>query len=150
MAKNYSGRDMLFYVTEPTAPSVAATASDYTLVGLSTGVNINSSRNAIDKSNKDDGDESTFVAGRRNSTISGSCFWDHTSDTGQDHFQDAFESSNGTIYFLCTSTTNNDVEFHGSGIVTQKNLSFPDEGISQLDFEIQVSGALTEVTGTTT
>ena len=141
---------MLFYVTEPTAPSSATAASDYTLVGTSTDLNVNMSRNAMDKSNKDDGDESTFVAGRRNSTVSGTCYWDSTSDAGQDHFQDAFESAAGTIWFLATATATGEPEFHGSGIVTDKSLSFPDEGVAALSFTIQVSGALTEVAGTTT
>ena len=70
MAKNYSGRDLLLYA-KATAPSTATTATDYTLVGDLTDVSITRSRNAIDDSSKDDGDETSVIAGRRNNTVSG-------------------------------------------------------------------------------
>jgi hypothetical protein len=102
----------------------------------------------MDDSNKDDGDETSVIAGRRNNTISGTCNWDHTADAGQAMFTTAYNASNGLVYFLITSATSGDQEFHGSGVCTQADVSFPDEGISSLSFSVAVNGALTEVAGT--
>jgi len=149
-SKNYSGRALLLYATQAAAPAAAATASDYTLVGNVTDVSISRSRNTLDTSNKDDGDETSLISGRRSNTVSGSANWDHTSNAGQLMFTTALNAANGTIYFLVTSTATGEPEFHGSGVVTQADLSFPDEGISTLAFSVAVNGALTEVSGTTT
>lgn len=149
MAKNYSGRDFLLYAST-TAPSPAATASEYTLVGGIRNVDIQRARNAAETSSKDDGDESTFIGLRRNNTLSFDGVWDHTEDAGYTVLSDTYESDSGLVYFLATSTTTGDTEFHGSGILTQLDLSFPDEDISTYSAGIQVSGALTEATGTST
>jgi len=105
---------------------------------------VQSARAALETSTKDDGDESTFIGGRRNSTINGTAYFDRTEDTGQAVLQAAFESATGIIYFLITTDTAGDEEFYGSGVLTSKNISFPDESIMQLDFSIQVSGALNQ------
>lgn len=149
MAKNFSGRDFLLYLAT-SAPTDAAITTDYTSVAKLTNVTISSSRNAIDKSSKDDGDESTFIAGRRNTTISGSAIFDHTSDAGQAMVTTAFEAADGTVYFLATTSTVGDQEFHGSGIVTSKTIAAQDESTTTIDFTIQVSGALTAVSGDST
>lgn len=149
MAKNKSGRDILFYAKQ-TSPATASAASSYTLVGLSQALDISRSRGAIDVSTKDSGDESSFISGRRNQTISVSGVFDHTEDSGYTVLSDAYEASNGTVYFLATSTTNGDTEWYGSGVITDLSVSFPDEGASTYSCTIQVSGALTEATGTTT
>lgn len=149
MAKNYSGRDFLLYAST-SAPGTASAASSYTLVGGIRNVSITRARNAMDKSSKDDGDESTFVAGRRNNTVSFDGVWDHTEDAGYTLLSNAYEAGNGTIYFLVTSTTNGDTEFYGAGVITQLDVAFPDEDISTFTGSIQVSGALTEAAGTTT
>ena len=149
MAKNFSGRDLLFYAAT-SAPSDASDASDYTLVGNVTSTSLSRSRNALDKSSKDDGDNSTFIAGRRNQSVSVSGNFDHTEDAGYTVLSDAYEAANGTVYWLISSTTSGDTEWHGSGPITQLDLQFDDESISTFSCAIQASGAVTEVAGTTT
>jgi hypothetical protein len=151
MAKNYSGRDFLLYVgtTAPTAASSAADAA-YALVGSIRNVSFGRSRNAIDKSSKADGDDSSFIAGRRNQTLSFDGLFDHTEDAGYTKLSDAYESAGGAVYFLATSTTTGDTEWHGNGVITQLDVAFPDEDVSTFTSAIQVSGALTEVVGTST
>ena len=148
-SKNYSGREFLLYAAVST-PAEVTDPGDYTLVGANTGFDIARSRNAMDASNKDDGDKTSNVAARRSNTVSGTSNWDHTSNDGQLLFTTAINASDGTLYFLVTSTATGEPEFHGSGVVTQADLSFPDEGISTLAFSVAVNGALTEVVGTTT
>ncbi len=151
MAKNLSGRDYLVYAAT-SAPTTAAEANDaaYALVGKATDISISRSRNAIDVSTKDDGDNSTFISGRRNETVSISGIFDHTEDAGYTKLSDAFEASNGTVYFLVTSTNTGDTEWHGSGVITDLSTSFTDESASTFTATIQASGAVTEVTGTST
>ena len=147
MAKNFSGRDYLLYV-KTSAPAVGDEIAGYTKVGFLTALSLGRSRAAMDKSNKDDGDDSTFVAGRRVVTVSGAVVYDHTIEAGQDLFSDAYESSAGLLWFLLTSVNSGDQEIHGNGIVTDWSVTFDDEGISTASFSVQGSGTLTEVTGT--
>jgi len=149
--KNKSGRSYLLYAAT-SAPSDATAAGDaaYALVGLATEHNLNRSRGAIDVSTKDSGDDSTFIAGRRNQTVAVSGVFDHTEDSGYTKLSDAYEASNGTVYILLTSTNSGDTEWHGSGVITDLSVSFPDEGASSFSSTIQLSGAVTEVAGTTT
>ena len=145
MAKNYSGRDYKFYVLG-TAPSSPAISSEYTVVGLGQTLSINQSRNAMDKSNKDDGDNSSFVGGRRNVTVSSGGVFDHTEDAGYTILETSFASSAGTVWFLASPISSGDKEFYGSGIVTDLSVTLDDESVSNFTTTIQVSGALTTAT----
>lgn len=138
-----NGREYKLYTTDD-APAAPTTLSDYDMVALLTDLSINGTRAAIDKSSKDDGDESTFIAGRRNHTISGTAFYDAAGDAGQEHFKSEFDAVDGLIYFCIANSVVGEKAWHGSGIVTTWTVTFPDEGVAQVDFEIQVSGALTE------
>lgn len=148
MAKNKSARDYWLYVAT-SAPTAAADAADaaYALVGLATEHSLSRSRGAIDVSTKDNGDDSAFIAGRRNQTVSMSGIFDHTEDAGYTKLSDAYEAANGTVYFLLTSTNAGDTEWHGSGVITDLSLTFSDESPSTFSTTVQVSGSLTEVTG---
>ena len=149
--KNKSGRSYLMYAAT-SAPSDATAAGDaaYALVGGCTANDLSRARASIDVSTKDDGDNSVFIGGRRTQTISGSGVFDHTEDSGYTKLSDAYESSSGSAYVLLTSTNTGDTEWHGSGVITDLSVSFPDEGASTFSSTIQLSGAVTEVTGTTT
>jgi len=151
MAKNKSGREFLLYVAT-TAPSAASSASDaaYSLVGLQRNLSFSRSRNAIDTSTKDDGDNSTYIGGRKNQTMTFDCIFDHTEDAGYTKLSDAYESESGLVFFLATSTTTGDTEWHGSGVITDLSPSFPDEDVSTFTASIQISGTLTEAVGTST
>ena len=145
---NLAGRAYLCYAGT-SAPSAAADNADaaYALVGKATDISISRSRNAIDTSTKDDGDNSSFISGRRNETVSISGLFDHTEDSGYTKLSDAFEAATGTVYFLVTSATTGDTEWHGSGVITDLSTSFADESASTFTATIQVSGAFTEVAG---
>jgi hypothetical protein len=149
MSKNFSGRDYLLYLSTA-APGDAAITTDYVSAAKLTTVSISGSRNAIDKSSKDDGDDSTFIAGRRNLTVSGSCIFDHTIDAGQGKLTTGFAAADGLVYFLVSTGVAAEEEYHGSGILTSQNRTFADESTSTLDFTIQVSGALTVVAADST
>ncbi len=151
MAKNLSGRDYLVYAgtTEPTS-AIDAGDANYSLVGKAMDISISRSRNAIDTSTKDDGDGSSFIAGRKNESVSISGLFDHTEDAGYTKLSDAFEASNGTVYFLVTSTNTGDTEWYGSGVITDLSTSFADESASSFTASIQVNGTITEVVGTST
>lgn len=151
MAKNYSGRDYLLYVNAGSAPGSTDTPGGYNLVGKLVSVSVETSRNAIETSSKDDGDNSSFISGRRNSTINGSAIYDHTGvDVGQAELVTARDAADGLIYFLITSATSGDQEYHGGGVLTNLSYGFDDEAVSTIDFSIQVTGALTEADGGTT
>jgi hypothetical protein len=149
MAKNKSARDYWLYVAT-SAPTAADEANDanYSLVGLATEHSLSRSRGAIDVSTKDDGDDSSFIAGRRNQTVSMSGIFDHTEDAGYTKLSDAYEAANGTVYFLLTSTNSGDTEWYGSGVITDLSLTFSDESPSTFSTTIQASGTVTEATGT--
>jgi len=116
------------------------------VVGLTQSLSITSARAALDKSNKADGDESTFIGGRRNSTVSFGGVFDHTEDAGYTILSTSYESSAGTVWFLLSPLNASDTEWYGSGIVTQLDKTLDDEAVSGFTCTIQVSGALTEVT----
>lgn len=148
---NKAGRSYLLYVGT-TSPSDASSASDaaYALGGLIRNLSLARTRNAIDVSTKDDGDNSSFIGGRRNQSFTADFVFDHTEDAGYTKLSDAYESASATVYWLITSTTTGDTEWHGSGLVTDLSLAFPDEDTSTYNLAVQASGAVTEATGTTT
>jgi predicted secreted protein len=148
MSKNYSGREYTLWVSA-SAPATADESASYTQVGLVTDLNLSISRNAIETSNKDDGDSSSFIAGRRNWTADVTAIYDHTSNAGQAIFTTAMNASNGTVYFLFSNgPASADQEFHGSAVITALNFGFPDEETSSVNVTLQGTGALTEVAGT--
>lgn len=143
MAKNYSGRDYKLWVAS-SAPGSGALESNYTQVGKLISVSVETSRNAIETSSKDDGDDSAFIGGRRNTVINGSAIYDHTDDAGQAIIAGARDSASGSIWFLVTPSNASDNEFYGAAVVTSVNYGFDDEAASTIDFSFQVTGALTE------
>lgn len=147
--KNFSGRSYLMYVSAST-PSDATDPGDYTLVGDVTASGISRSRAALDKSSKDDGDDSSFISGRRNWTVNVSGNFDHTMDEGVQILEDQWEVSDAAIFFLLTSTNAGDREFHGQGKLTQFDTTFDDEAISSFTAAWQGTGTLTSIDGTTT
>jgi hypothetical protein len=149
MAVNFKGRDYKLYLSAST-PGTATFASSYTVVGNITSVSLSTSRNAIETSTKDSGDNSDFVSGRRSSTLSGSALFDHVSDTGQAILYARLVVEAGTVWFLITDNSTLSEEFYGSGVLTQYDVSFPDDDASTLDFSIQVSGAITQAQGNNT
>lgn len=149
MAKNFSGRDYLFYVKATSAPSDATAASGYTIVGDLTSLSINRSRNVLDRSSKDSGDDRELVAGRRSQNVSGSGYFDHTEDAGYTVLSDAYEAADGKVWWLATSTTSGDTEWHGSGVISDLSSTLDDESISSFSFTIE-SESVTEVAGTST
>jgi hypothetical protein len=149
MAVNFKGRDYKLYLSAST-PGTATFASSYSLVGNITSVSLSTSRNAIETSTKDSGDNSDFVSGRRSSTLSGSALFDHVSDTGQAILYARLVVEAGTVWFLITDNSTLSEEFYGSGVLTQYDVSFPDDDASTLDFSIQVSGAITQAQGNNT
>ena len=149
MADNYNGRSYLLYAATST-PANPSQVTNYDQVGLLVNLQFNRSRNLIEKSNKDDGAYSSWLAGRRVESVSGSAIFDHTADTGQAHFQTAYEASNGTIYWLITSTDTTQDEFYGEGVVTNYTFTFNDEEPSQIEFEIQSTGSSTHANGDNT
>jgi predicted secreted protein len=149
MAVNFKGRDYKLYLAV-SAPTPATISTQYALCGNLTNVSISTSRNAIDVSTKDSGDNSAFISGRRSTTLTGSALFDHVTDSGQTHLYTALAAENGTVYFLVSDNTTTAEEFYGSGVITQYDVSFPDDDASTLDFTIQVSGAITQANGQST
>ena len=149
MAVNFKGRDYKLYLSA-TTPATATFASSYTLCGNLTNVSLSTSRNAIDVSTKDSGDNSGFISGRRSSTLTGSALFDHVVDAGQTVLYTALAAEGGTVYFLISDNSTLSEEFYGSGVLTQYDVAFPDDDASTLDFTIQVSGAITQAQGNNT
>lgn len=144
MAVNFKGRDYKLYL-KTSAPSPATTQAQYTAVGNLLSVSISTSRNAIDVSTKDSGDNSDFIAGRRSTTLSGSARFDHVVDNGAALLYTQLAAESGELWFLVSSATATDEEFYGKGVLTQYDVAFPDDDSSTVDFSIQVTGALTQV-----
>ena len=149
MAVNFNGRDYKLYLAT-TAPSPATISTQYTLCGNLTSVSISTSRNAIEVSTKDSGDNSEFIAGRRSTTMSGSALFDHVVDAGQAKLYTALAAENGSVWFLVTDNTTTAEEFYGAGVITQYDVAFPDDDASTVDFSVQVTGAITQVNGAST
>lgn len=144
MAVNFKGRDYKLYL-KTSAPSPATTQAQYTLVGNLLSVNIATSRNAIETSTKDDGDNSAFIAGRRSTVLSGTARFDHVVDSGAALLYTQMAAESGELWFLVSSATATDEEFYGAGIITQYDVGFPDDDASTVDFSVQVTGAITQV-----
>jgi hypothetical protein len=149
MSVNFKGRDYKLYMSA-SSPSKASISSAYTLVGNLLSVGISTARNAIETSTKDDGDNSAFIAGRRSTTLTGSARFDHVVDAGQTVLYTALTAEGGTVYFLVSDNTTTGEEFYGSGVLTQYDVSFPDDDASTLDFSVQINGAITQANGQST
>jgi hypothetical protein len=129
-----------------TAPTDAflLTDANYTVVGFLKNTSYDRARNALDKSNKDDGDESSFLGGRRTRTFSFSAIYDHAEDAGQAKVVDAYESATGVGYVLISTGVTGDTAFHGNGVVTSAKVSANDQAVSTIDFTVKMNGAVTE------
>ena len=145
--QNYDGTAYLVYAAT-TAPTNAFNKDDanYTVVGELVNTNYDRIRAAIEKSSKQDGDESTFIAGRRNRKFNFSARFDHTEDNGQAKVVDAYESATGVVYLLISTGVAGDLAFHGSGIVTGAPVTVNDGAVSEVSFTVQMSGVVTETT----
>lgn len=143
MSKNVGNDYGLYLVTaEPTAKS---DIDEYDLVGFATELQFTRSRNMIDASNKDSGEDSEFIAGRRTSEISSTFYADetHENDAGQAALEQALESKEGTLYWLITNNELGSVQYYGEAKPSQFDLSMPDEGMIAVECTLQVTGAVT-------
>ena len=145
MAKNFSGREYKLSVAG-SAPGSPELVSLYTAVGLGQSLSISQSRNAMDRSSKDSGDDSTFVAGRRNVTVSGSGIFDHAIDAGYTILESAFASSSGDVWLIITPLNASDKEWYGKGKITDLSITLDDESVSTFSTTFQIDGVLTSAT----
>lgn len=144
MGKNIgNGYGLYTSTTEPTSPKDIA---EYDLVGFATDLSLSRSRNQIESSNKDSGADAEYEAGRRDQQVSGTFFGDivHGNDAGQDNIETVFEDSAGDpIYWLITDNITGHVQYYGQANPSQFDLSFPDEGMVQVEATLQVDGGMT-------
>lgn len=132
--------------TATSEPSNPEDISEYDLTGFGSDLNLSRSRNMIESSNKDSGADSEYEAGRRDQQLSGTFFLDteHDNDAGQANLEDRFEDSSGDpVYWLISDNVTGHVQYYGEGLPSQFDLSFPDEGMVQVDVTLQVSGGMT-------
>ena len=141
------GRDLGLYVARTTAPSTLNNAGDYTLVGAVTNRNVNRSRNAIDVSSADSGDDSEYLGGRRSREITLDGFYKGEHDAGYAILKAAYDSD-GTdlIYWLLTTGVTDDKAEYGRALVTALNTTGEDDGGAQFSVTLQVSGKPTDFT----
>jgi hypothetical protein len=145
--QNHDGTAYKVYAAT-TAPTDAFDSADaaYTAVGFLKNTGYNRTRNAIDKSTKDDGDESSYLGGRRTRAIPFSCVYDHTEDAGQAIVVDAYESATGVVYLLISTGVAGDEAFHGNGVVTDASVAMNDQSTSTITFSVKMNGAVTQTT----
>lgn len=145
--QNYDGTAYKVYAAS-TAPTNAFDSADaaYTLVGKLKNTNYSRVRAAMDRSSKDDGDESAFLGGRRTRTFAFSCIFDHTEDNGQAKVVDAYETATGVVYLLITTGVAGDECFHGSGVVEDASVTMNDQSPSEINFSVKMNGAVTQTT----
>lgn len=127
-----------------TQPATPGDIGEYDVAGFSTNLSFSRTRNMVDASNKDSGDDSEFEAGRRTSTITGTFFADITddADAGQAAIETAINDADGNlVYWLITDNILGNRQYHGSALPSQFDLSWPDEGMVQIEVTLQVTGS---------
>lgn len=132
--------------TSTTEPSTPQDIGEYDLAGFGTDLNLSRSRNQIDASNKDSGADSEYEAGRRDEQVSGTFFKDitHDNDAGQANIEDQLEdASGGSLWWLISDNVTDHVQYYGEAKPSQFDISFPDEGMVQIDVTLQVTGGST-------
>jgi len=134
------GRDIGFYVASGSAPSDLADASEYTSVGNLTEQSYERSRNMIDVSDADSGDDSDFLPGRRSRTITLEGYYQPDEQAGQEILHDSLEADDDKLYWIISSSTTGDKEIHGRAYVSAINFSAPDEGAATFSATLQVVG----------
>ena len=134
------GRDIGLYVhAGASAPADLTDKGDYTAVGLVTSRNMDRSRNAIDVSDADSGDDMDYLAGRRGRTLNVEGHYDATHEAGYVILKAAYDAA-GTesIYWLLSSGETGDKQEYGRGIVTALNLSGDDDAAATFSAVINV------------
>ena len=141
------GRDLGLYVARTSAPSTLTDRTTYTAVGLVTSRSMDRSRNAIDVSDANSGDDMDYLAGRRGRTLSVEGHYDAAHEAGYAILKAAYEAA-GTdkIYWLLSTGKSGDKQEYGRGIVTSLNLSAGDDDAATFSAEITIIGKPTEST----
>ena len=123
--------------------AVSPNGSSYTEVSGLTDVSMPMSRNTIDTTDFDSGEDEEHLAARRSGTLSVTANWDED-DAGLMIVHDAFHA--GTACYVRWRPRGNTVgykEYLFSGTVTSFEESSPNEDKAEVSFEVTKSGALT-------
>jgi len=67
-------------------------------------------------------------------------------DEGQALVDEVFASTRGEFWFLITQNLPGTTQYYGKAIITQKDLSFPEESPAQMSFGATIVGPLTTST----
>ncbi len=141
MAKK-KGREIKIYLSA-SAPQDKWDVTDYDAVAYVTQITDNITRNAINESDADSGNDSDYQAGRRDADVQITAHYDVAEDAGQDAAWTAIKddtAGGGKVHALITSNVAGDREDALVGIVTGVNRTYSDEGIATLAIAIKQSG----------
>lgn len=102
---------------------------------------LESSADTIEKTVMGDPDRE-YLAGQSSHTASIEAYWEKT-DAGM-----LAMDSGASVFFEIhpTGTAAGELSYHGSGVVTSRNISASFDGMVEASFSIQVSGGVTETT----
>lgn len=115
--------------------------TEYDAVAYGTSLSDGVSRNQINSSDSDSGDDSEYEAGRRDADVSFQGHYDFADDPGQKVAWDAINAADGKVHWLLTSNISNDIEDAGEGIVGSFNRDYPDEGMATVQIDIKQTGS---------
>jgi len=142
-----NGRAFLAYFATA-APTLGHSTADaaYTVAAYLVSLSISSSVNAIDISNKDSGENSEYLGGRRSTSFTATMRFKTAEDGGQGKFVAAFESATKELWFLFSSDVAGDEEYYGKAILTSYDVNLDDESAIEVSISANVTGALTQGT----
>lgn len=145
MAKT-QGHDWRLYVGS-SAPGTDFDSGDavWDLVGFSTDTNLNPTKELIESADKDSAYESTYVAARRDATVSETVFSEAThsaTDEGQELLWTSYNSDDTSIYFLVSDGVTGNEAFQGQAYVEDLDKSMSDQEMTELDVSLQVTGGV--------
>lgn len=117
-------------------------SGNFTQVLLLTAINLNNGTAEHDISTMDNGFNQALLGGRRSVTLSASGLFNITGDAGQEIFETAVNASTQAtkkIYCLFSTDVAGDKEWYFSAIVTQWDISAPDEGPATISITLRIN-----------
>lgn len=141
------GTDFGLYVNSSDPGSGYGDITNYDLVGFGQDLGLSIDRDMIESSDKDEGDDATFVGGRRTQEITHTVNGDITdgNDVGQDTILSALNDSTGAkVWFLITDNVSGNIQWYGTFIPANAEWTFPDQGMVEIDLTLQITGAVTK------
>lgn len=145
----FNGKEYNLYLAAGGAPASPDATTNYSLLLLGQNLTFSDVSERLKSNNKSNGARVTTLTGDQEANISGTAEFAKDTNTGQTIVLDAVKtttSANKTVGFLLTSNQSGEIEFHGTANAISFEITFDNNAIALLSYELAVDGDYTMVT----